>query len=266
MTLLYYGLSDVGHKREKNEDSLLINDSLNLFIVADGMGGHLGGEQASRIAVKTIEEVLKNLDEDPDATMTTDQHFDVADMKDRLKYSIQVASARVFEEAAQDPNLRGMGTTVVLLWVHDGKGYIANVGDSRAYLVRGESVRQLTTDHSLVNEQLQAGFISREDARNHKLRNIITRSVGFQEEVDTDVQEIDLEPFDRILLCSDGLTNRVDDKKILEVMERQKTARKACEKLIEKANKNGGDDNITTVVVQVAADDPEATTTLGETA
>ncbi|MBI1910136.1 MAG: Stp1/IreP family PP2C-type Ser/Thr phosphatase [Deltaproteobacteria bacterium] len=261
-----YGLSDVGKKREKNEDSFLLNEEIGLYLVADGMGGHLGGEYASRLAVTTIEEVLKKLREDPESTLTTEDSVDTADIGERFKYAISVASARIFEQAARDPNLRGMGTTTVGLLIQDGKAYIAHVGDSRAYLCHRSEIRQLTMDHSLVNEQLQAGFISVKDARNHKFKNIITRSVGFQESVDTDLQVRDLEPEDRYLLCTDGLTNLVDDEEIKKILSRRvihlgksskgdppkgDSPRGICEKLIDAANKKGGDDNITAIVITV---------------
>ncbi|MDO8461539.1 MAG: Stp1/IreP family PP2C-type Ser/Thr phosphatase, partial [Deltaproteobacteria bacterium] len=242
-------------KREKNEDSFLVNEQIGLYIVADGMGGHLGGEYASRLAVNTVENTLKTLQEDPEATLTTADSVDVVDLGERLKYAIRVASARIFEEAAQKPNLKGMGTTTVALLIQDGKGYIAHVGDSRVYLSRDTGLKQLTIDHSLVNEQLQAGFISKKDARNHKFKNIITRSVGFQEDVESDLQVRDLEPGDRFLLCTDGLTNLADDEEIQKIMSRGKNPKEICEKLIEAANKKGGDDNITTVVVLVEEGD-----------
>ena len=250
MKIDHCGMTDVGRKREKNEDSFLINEKLGLFVVADGMGGHLGGECASRLAVTTLEEILRQVEEDPDATVMGDQPINLGDFSDRLKYGIRVASSRIFEEAMRNPSLRGMGTTSVVLLVQGEKGYVANVGDSRAYLIRAGTIRQITSDHSLVNEQIQAGFISKKDARHHRLKNIITRSVGFQEEVETDVQVHELQPADCILLCSDGLTNLIEDREILRIVGRCTSSRTACERLIEAANKKGGDDNITTIIVR----------------
>lgn len=247
-----YGLTDVGKKREKNEDSLLVNGDLGLFVVADGMGGHLGGEYASRLAVKTVEETVRQLLDDPDATISTDVVFDRSDPGEVLRYAIRVASQRIYEEAARNPNLRGMGTTTVALLVRDGKGYIAHVGDSRAYLVRDHSITQLTADHSLVAEQLRAGFITPEELKNHKFKNIITRSVGFQNDVEIDLLVRDLEAGDQFLLCSDGLTNLVEDPDLAKIVSKH-PPKEACQKLIELANKRGGDDNVTVVLASMVS-------------
>lgn len=252
MKLDCYGMTDVGRKREKNEDSLLVNADLGLFMVADGMGGHLGGEFASRIAVKTVEETVKQVLEDPEATISTELTLDRSDPGDILKYALRVASQRIFEQASSNPNLRGMGTTAVALLIRDGKGYIAHVGDSRAYLAKDKELRQLTIDHSFVAEQLRAGFISEEELKNHKYRNIITRSVGFQNDVEIDLLVRDLEEGDCFLLCSDGLSNMVPEEEI-KGLALKYPPKEACRKLIETANKRGGDDNVTVIMTTVAS-------------
>jgi protein phosphatase len=254
MKLECYGMTDVGKKREKNEDSLLVNADLGLFMVADGMGGHLGGEFASKIAVKTVEDTIRQILQDPEATLSTDSVFDRNDPGELLKYSIRVASQRIYEEACLNTNLRGMGTTAVVLFLRDGKGYIAHVGDSRAYLVKNGDIRQLTADHSLVAEQLRAGFITEDELKHHKFKNIITRSVGFQNEVEIDLLIRDLEPDDRFLLCSDGLTNLVDDADLHKIVLKN-PPKDACKKLIDLANKRGGDDNVTVVISNIMAPD-----------
>lgn len=250
MKVQSYGLSDVGKRRDKNEDSILIDDEQGLYIIADGMGGHLGGEFASHLAVQTVQEIFRQITEDPDATLLEEQENVGTDLGERLKYAIRVASMRVFEEAERDENLSGMGTTTVSIAIDNGKAYIANVGDSRVYLVRDHQITQLTEDHSLVSEQIRAGFINEERARNHRLKNIITRSVGYQKDVDADLFVRDLEEGDLFLLCSDGLTNLVDDAEILKVIEKGKSIQKACERLVEEANRNGGDDNISVILLE----------------
>ncbi len=254
MRVDYFGKTDVGKKREKNEDSLLINydpaQDCGLFMVADGMGGHLGGEFASRIAVKTVGDTIKQLLEDPEATLLKDIAFDRGDPGETVKYAIRLASQKIFEEAARNPGLRGMGTTSVVLLIQNGKGYIAHVGDSRAYLVQQNRIQQLTTDHSLVAEQLKAGFITPEEMKNHKYRNIITRSVGFQSDVDIDLLIRDLEKGDRFVLCSDGLTNMIEDADILKIVSKN-DPKTSCQKLVEMANKKGGDDNVTVIVTSI---------------
>lgn len=249
MKIEAYGLSDTGKKREQNEDSILLDEGLGLYMVADGMGGHLGGEFASRIAVQTVHEIFRQLTEDPDATLPAGREEVATDVGERLKYAINVASARVFEEASKSEGLTGMGTTTVSLAITEERAYIANVGDSRAYLVRDREIAQLTEDHSLVSEQIRAGFINESSARNHRLKNIITRSVGYQKEVEADLFIRDLEVGDLFLLCSDGLTNLVSDGEILKIICKQKSLAKACERLIGEANRNGGDDNISVVLV-----------------
>ena len=253
MKILFYGKTDVGRKREKNEDSFLVDEKQGLFLVADGMGGHLGGEFASQMAVRTIGESLRKLAEDAEATLSAGQ-TERYDPGEQLKFSIRLASQRIFREATRSPNLRGMGTTVVGLLIREKKGYIANVGDSRAYLIRGSEIHQLTVDHSLVTEQLQAGFITPAEVKNHRLKNIITRSVGFQDDVEIDLMVRDLEEGDRFLLCSDGLTNMISNEEIVKIASRSKAPnpKVVCEKLIEQANRKGGDDNVSAIFVAVS--------------
>lgn len=250
MKIDFFGQTDVGKKREKNEDSLLIDESTGLFMVADGMGGHLGGDYASRLAVKTVGETVRRLTEDPEATISLNQGFDRGDPGEYLRYALRLASQRIYEEASKNEALRGMGTTAVVLLVRDDKGFIANVGDSRVYLIRKGEIRQLTMDHSLVAEQLRAGIITHNELKNHKFKNIITRSVGFQDEVEIDLVVRDLEVGDNFLLCSDGLSNMIEDSEMLRIVSRNKP-RAACQKLIDLANKKGGDDNVTAIVASV---------------
>lgn len=256
MKIQSYGMTDVGMRREKNEDSLLVERNLGLFMVADGMGGHLGGEFASRIAVKTVEETIRRILEDPEATISSNAVFDRADPGEILKFAIRTASQRIFEEANRNVRLRGMGTTAVALLVQDEKGYVAHVGDSRAYLVKKDGIRQLTADHSLVAEQLRAGFITEEELKHHKFKNIITRSVGFQNDVEIDLLIRDLELDDRFLLCSDGLSNLVEDPDLHKVVAKNQP-KEACRKLIDLANKRGGDDNVTVVIASVSSGEDE---------
>ncbi|MDX1386281.1 MAG: Stp1/IreP family PP2C-type Ser/Thr phosphatase [bacterium] len=245
-----YGMSNVGMKRFQNEDSYLINDEVGLYMVADGMGGHLGGEFASKLAVSTVEEVIQKFRSDPDATQIHGVNSDEGDTGDQLRHAISEAGRRIHHEALYDENLRGMGTTAVAAVCEEDRIYIANVGDSRAYLIRNREISQITEDHSLVSEQVKAGVIRPEDAKSHKLKNIITRSVGYQEDVDSDVTIMEPQVGDRILMCSDGLSNLVEDAEILEIVENSEL-REACEILVKKANSRGGDDNITVVLLQV---------------
>ncbi len=249
MKVKSYGLSNVGMKRSQNEDSYLVNDDLALYIVADGMGGHLGGEYASRLSVSTIEEVVSRLS-NPEATQIHGVNGESSAYGDRLRFAITEASKRVFEQAQYDESLKGMGTTTVAVLLDTKNAYIANVGDSRAYLIRAGEIEQITEDHSLVSEQIKAGLINPDDARGHRFKNIITRSVGYQEEVQSDLVVEELQIGDKILLCSDGLSNMLEDEDILEVVDGLEL-KEACEKLILLANQRGGDDNITALLFEV---------------
>ena len=254
MELEYYALSDVGKRREKNEDSFLANEQIDLFVVADGMGGHSGGEYASRLAVKTIEDIIETLENDPNVTLQKDADVRPGDYKSWLSYSIQVASNKVYEKAKKEPSLKGMGTTTVAILFRKSRAFIANVGDSRGYRVRKNKIAQITKDHSLVEEQLDAGMLSRDEVKEHKFKNIITRSVGFQDDVEVDVYSRQVEEGDVFLLCSDGLSNLVDEKDMQEVVSAN-SLKEACHHLIDIANERGGDDNITVILVRVKSVD-----------
>lgn len=232
-------ISDVGRKRQKNEDSYLINDELNLFIVADGMGGHAGGEYASRIAIQTIEQKFQDNLKAP-----------VAESEVILKAAIQDAGLKIVAKAEEDRALKGMGTTVIALHLDGKHGLLGHVGDSRGYLFRDGVLEQLTEDHSLVNEQVKSGLITAEEAKTHQFKNIITRSVGVTTEVDVDVISKKLKSGDAFLLCSDGLSNLVETRE-MEKELREKEPILAAKYLVDLANKRGGDDNITLVLIEV---------------
>ncbi len=231
-------ISDVGRKRQKNEDSYLLNDTLNLYIVADGMGGHAGGEYASRIAITTIENRFRGAGESLSNAETL-----VAD-------AIREASAKIMQKAEEDRALKGMGTTVVCLHIDGKKAILGHVGDSRAYLFRDGALDQITEDHSLVNEQVKNGLITAEEARTHQFKNIITRSVGVTTEVEPDIFSRKLKEGDLYLICSDGLSNLVEAHE-MEKELKEKDKLMAAKNLVDLANKRGGDDNITLVAVHV---------------
>jgi protein phosphatase len=229
----------VGRKRQKNEDSYLINDELNLFIVADGMGGHAGGEYASRIAIQTIEQRFQ------DSTKDTE-----IEGENILRGSIQDAGLKIVAKAEEDRALKGMGTTVIALHLDGKRCVLGHVGDSRGYLFRDGVLEQLTEDHSLVNEQVKSGLITAEEAKTHQFKNIITRSVGVTPEVEVDVVTKKLKMGDAFLLCSDGLSNLVEARE-MERELREKEPILAAKYMVDLANKRGGDDNITLVLIEI---------------
>lgn len=243
MRLIPYALSDVGRKREHNEDSYLVRDEVGLFAVADGMGGHQAGEQASRMALDTLSHELN-----PPATSAERD-----DVLAHLRDATAAAGAAIFDAAQADPDLQGMGTTMTALWFHGGRVYLAHVGDSRAYLFRDGRTQQLSDDHSWVSEQVRAGMMTEEEAKESKFRHIITRSVGFEREVMVDGAAIPIQAGDCYLLCSDGLSNYVDAEEIGRILT-SRFYRDVPRLLVELANDRGGDDNITVVLVHVAND------------
>ncbi len=249
MRLTSCGITDVGIKRTQNEDNYLINDELSLFVVCDGMGGHAGGEFASAIAVNTVEEVLSDLETSPEIEAAREDGA-VEVMRERLRYAIRLAGKRIFEKASAEPEYRGMGTTCLVLLVDGANAFVAHVGDSRGYLVRDGRIEQLTEDHSLVNEKIRAGLLTPEQARHHKLKNIITRSLGYTEDVEIDIQVRALRRGDRFLLCSDGLSNLVETGELGEAV-RSLSPQDAARQLVQLACERGGDDNITAVITRV---------------
>jgi PPM family protein phosphatase len=239
------GLSDVGRVREQNEDSYLVAQDRGLYIVADGMGGHLGGQMASSLAVKTMNEALGEITTElaSGAGVTPLESSPVPRL---LADAVRRACNAIYNAAQEDPELSGMGTTVTAMIVQADRAFVAHVGDSRCYLQRGDRIIQITDDHSLVNEQIKAGLITREQARSSRLKNIITRSVGFERDVAVDTFALPVTAGDRFLMCSDGLANFVDDTEMGLALATL-PIEEVPQKMISLANERGGDDNITVV-------------------
>ncbi len=250
ISLAARGVTDVGRRRDDNEDAFLVDLESSLFVVADGMGGHAGGGTASAIAVETIRAQVRAARGAEPATFAGDAPGQSARVTEVLRLAVEAACRDIFRAGSDDPSLAGMGTTVTALLVVGRGAFLAHVGDSRCYLVRGGRIFQLSEDHSLVNEQLKAGAITEEEARSSRFRNIITRSVGFEEQVEVDVVGLDVAPGDQLVLCCDGLTNLVEDEEILETVTAHGLNR-SPELLVGLANDRGGDDNITVIVVKI---------------
>ncbi|MEZ4703644.1 MAG: Stp1/IreP family PP2C-type Ser/Thr phosphatase [Bdellovibrionota bacterium] len=256
MKIISCGITDIGRKRQRNEDSYLVNDKLGLYIVADGMGGHAGGEFASKIAVTTVEEIIRGVDRTksnvPDQTYLDspeDEQID-GEEQERLRDAIARAGNMIVRRAIEEPELKGMGTTSTVMLIRDGNAYFAHVGDSRAYCIREGQIIQITEDHSLVHEQLKSGLITEEEAKTHQLKNIITRSVGVQEEVEVDTIVWKIMQGDFYVMCSDGLSNMVDDQEILSIVKEDNLELSARD-LVDTANQRGGEDNITLILLKV---------------
>jgi serine/threonine protein phosphatase PrpC len=251
MKISYQALTDVGRKRKGNEDSHFVNPEQNLFVVADGMGGHAAGEVASRIAVESINEFICLTGGDEEITWPFGLDENISYDGNRLKTAIRFANKRVIEATREKTEYEGMATTVAAVLVDDTVANLGHVGDSRVYLFRDEGVRQLTSDHSWVNEQLLSGVISADQARSHPLRNVVTRALGGKSDLQVEMQIHKIEAGDVLMLCSDGLTTMLPDDEMGKlVKEAGDDLREAAESLVTAANDRGGEDNITVLLLR----------------
>lgn len=265
MKLEFSWASDIGRRRSKNQDSAGSFPSLPLFVVADGMGGHKGGEVASQVCVQTISQHFSN-------ALKEKHPFRIREL---LQHCISKANEAILKKSKSEPELEGMGTTTTLITFYEGKAIIGQVGDSRCYLIREDGIWQLTKDHSLVYEKLRAGLITREQLKTDKMKNVITRSVGFDPNLQAEFFEYTPHPGDLFLLCSDGLTGNIEDVELLEFAhqtlfkkdvfkdpqkkeERKTLLSQMVESLIQNANDRGGEDNITVMLVQYLGDKENA--------
>jgi protein phosphatase len=240
MKLVVGAATDVGRVREGNEDAYLVDDEMGLVAVADGMGGHRGGEVASVTAVEALRAAISQ--------------------GRPLREAVEDANRAVFDKAQTDERLRGMGTTITAATLAAGGTLlIGHVGDSRAYLLRDGELRQITTDHSLVEELMRDGRLTPDEAAVHPQRSIITRALGVDSSVDVDVYPVELQPGDVLLFCSDGLTGMLHSDLIAAELRREDDPARAATKLVDAANASGGEDNITVVVVMVTDEEPERT-------
>lgn len=240
-----YAITDIGRKRKLNQDYVYwseepIGNLPNVFIVADGMGGHNAGDFASRYAVETIVEEIRNSFEKNPVTI--------------MGKAIEKANSLTRQKAYEDISLAGMGTTVVIATFIAGHLEVANVGDSRLYVVN-DMIRQVTVDHSLVEEMVRMGGIDRESARTHPDKNIITRAIGARDTVEADFFDLELCDGDQVLICSDGLTNMVEDETIRYILKRGGSLKERAEELVRSANDNGGKDNISVIIIELSADE-----------
>jgi protein phosphatase len=247
------GHTHVGMKRNHNEDNLLVLPEEALFCVADGMGGHSSGEIASRIAVEEMAEFFRHTSRDQDATwpfkMDKARNYD----ENRLATAIKLANTRIFERASTENKYRGMGTTIVTLHFAANCAYIAHVGDSRVYHFRNGVLRQITEDHSLLNDYLKAKKLTPEEIEAFPHKNVIVRALGMKDTVQVDVNRLEPQEGDLYLLCSDGLSGMVTDEQIQRILNSVPRIEDACTQLIDLANEAGGTDNVTCVITRYSA-------------
>ncbi|MFZ5646539.1 MAG: Stp1/IreP family PP2C-type Ser/Thr phosphatase [Bacillota bacterium] len=229
--------TEVGLVRKQNEDSICVVPDLALFAVADGMGGHLAGEVASRMAIESITRQLWDGDR--------------SEVEKNLLEGARLANSRVYEASGKDVTCRGMGTTLTAAVIRERDLVLVHVGDSRAYLIRGEKIISITEDHSLVQEMLKLGGITKEQARDHPHRNVLTRALGTDPTVEVDLFRLRLEQGDFVLLCSDGLNGLVEDEEIMRLVKAAPGPDQAVKNLVDEALSRGGTDNISVIVVEI---------------
>jgi serine/threonine protein phosphatase PrpC len=260
----FWAATDVGRKRDHNEDNFLVDKALNLFVVADGMGGHAAGEVASAIAVNTLRDVVKNNQALISSFKEGSQIASAQDIVSLLEHAVHQACSEIHSVAQREPEKRGMGTTLSALLVINNRGFIAHVGDSRIYLLRAGRVIQLTEDHSIINELIKRGKLKPEEAESSPYKNAVTRAVGVYESVDVDTINFDVLPGDQFLLASDGLTGYLQSNEISPVLENIDDIKKVPERFIALANNRGGKDNITNIVVRMVDADGTASDLIQE--
>ena len=245
------GQTHVGMKRNHNEDNLLLLPEERLFVVADGMGGHASGEVASKIAVEEVAEFFRMTSQDLEITwpykMDKQKNYD----ENRLATGVKLANMRIFEKASADIKFKGMGTTIVTVYfAKDSEVVVGHVGDSRVYFFRENTLRMITEDHSLLNDYLKAKKLTPEEIEAFPHKNVIVRALGMKDTVTVDINRVEPKDGDIFLLCSDGLSGMVPDKQIEQILQSQPDLDKACAQLIDAANANGGNDNVTCILAQ----------------
>jgi protein phosphatase len=251
MDIAFGAKTDVGLKREHNEDSLCADPKLGLFVVCDGMGGRNAGEVASTLAVDIIQKHLGDAQKNGELPLIGTYNDKLSPQTNRLASAVRLANQVVNGASRAKPGQSGMGTTVVSALIDGPTLSVAHAGDSRMYLIRGMNMHALTVDHSLVAEQVRQGVLTEEQAEMSAQKNIVTRALGVEETLQIDLDEIELAKGDIILLCSDGLTKGVKANEIMKVLRQEKEPQAACDRLIKLANDAGGEDNTTVIVIVV---------------
>jgi serine/threonine protein phosphatase PrpC len=243
--------TDLGRVRKNNEDCYAMDSSLQLYVLSDGMGGEAHGEVASKLAVETVLTHCRQSENSRATPIFGESSPEVSERTNRLASAIHLANRRVFETAASNEEQKGMGATIVAAWVDGQRLSIAHVGDSRAYLLRGGAMEQLTADHSLVAEKVRVGILTPQEADASEMQSVLTRAVGTTDAVEVDTDEQVLLVGDFLLLCSDGLTRMVTDPEIASTLLTSGSAQESAERLVDLANDNGGVDNVSVIVLQV---------------
>lgn len=252
MKLIASGQTNVGRKRAHNEDNLVLVEAENLFVVADGMGGHASGEVASQIAVESISDFFRRSSENDEITWPYKEEKGLRYEENRLVTGIKLSNLRVFETASSDKALKGMGTTIVSALFTEGTAYMGHVGDSRGYRIRDGAIEQVTEDHSLLNDYIKANKLTPEEIEAFPHKNVIVRALGMRDTVRVDISRLNPKTNDIFLLCSDGLSGMVKDPDMLSIVEAANgDMDAAATALIAAANENGGVDNVTVILIKI---------------
>jgi serine/threonine protein phosphatase PrpC len=252
--ILSGGVTDLGRVRSNNEDCFRIVEPLNLFVLSDGMGGEAHGEVASALAVETIVKYCVDAESAQEAARYGDSEPAWSEKTRRLTSAVHLANKSIYESAEAHPEQHGMGATLTAAWINGTRLSIAHVGDSRAYLLRGGTLQQLTSDHSLVAEQVRRGILTAAEAEESEMQSVLLRALGALPEIDVDTDEHTLFARDILLLCCDGLTRMVTEPEIAGTLQVEPDPTKAAARLVELANERGGVDNITVIVVRIGAE------------
>lgn len=254
MQIVSGGVTDVGRVRTNNEDCFRIVAPLNLFVLADGMGGEAHGEVAASLAVETVVKHCMEALDNPAVTLYGEQLAGWSEKTKRLSSAAHLANKKIFTSAQEHPEQQGMGATLTAVWIDGSRMSISHVGDSRVYLLRSGSLEQLTSDHSLVAEQVRKGILTAAEAEESQMQSVLLRALGSEKEVQVDTEEYMVVARDILLLCSDGLTRMLIEPEIAGTLQSEPDAVKAAQKLVDLANDRGGSDNITVIVVRIGAE------------
>jgi serine/threonine protein phosphatase PrpC len=253
LKIAYAAATDMGQVRKNNEDAFLAIPALGIFAVADGMGGHASGEVASQLALSSLKEAIEQAGEQKDSFLEEDQTAVLSLPAKLLTHGIRLANQEIYQSSQQNSQYKGMGTTLVVVYFSDSSAVVAHVGDSRLYRLRDKRIEQITEDHSLVWEEYKKGLISKEALSSSPQKNIVTRALGVHPTVDVDVQKLEIQAKDSLLLCSDGLSDLVQDEEILQsVHESAGNLAHTCRELVQLANLRGGKDNITILLIHIS--------------
>lgn len=248
--ILSAALSDIGRRRQVNQDFLILNESSALYILSDGMGGHSSGEVAARVAADAVNDFVTMANEPQEMTWPFGYSTAIPYEHNVLRTAVSLANLKVNHLAELEEQYAGMGATLLAVWIRGDKAFFCYVGDSRLYVLRDRQFRQLSEDETLVGELLRRGVITAEEAKRHQMRHVVTRAIGMRGRLDVEVHEHELRKGDLLLMCSDGLTDRITDAELCQKLSDERSLDELCRSIVDSANTAGGEDNITAILLR----------------